>query len=101
MLRDLSSSHASGQNMVIHPYGVKHASSVVIVLWQRSEHGFIFPRYKTCSVSCYCLMTTVRKCYYIPRVLNILLQLSSSHDNSQSMVIYPSCMRHAPSVVIV
>ena len=39
----------------------------------------------------------------------MLRQLSSSHDNGQSMVIYPLCdkhapldgMNHAPSVVIV
>ena len=31
----------------------------------------------------------------------MLLQLSSSNDNGQSMVIYPSSMNHALSVVIV
>ena len=31
----------------------------------------------------------------------MLRQLLSSHDNGQSMVIYHSCMKHAPSVVIV
>ena len=31
----------------------------------------------------------------------MLRQLSSSHDNGQSMVIYPSRMKHARSVVIV
>ena len=32
---------------------------------------------------------------------NMLRQLSSSPDNGQTMVIYPSSMKHAPSVVIV
>ena len=31
----------------------------------------------------------------------MLGQLSSSHDNGQSMVIYPSSMKHALSLVIV
>ena len=31
----------------------------------------------------------------------MLGQLSSSHDNGQSMVIHPECMEHAPAVVIV
>ena len=31
----------------------------------------------------------------------MLRQLSSSHDNGQSMVIYPLDMNHAPSIVIV
>ena len=31
----------------------------------------------------------------------MLCQLSSSHDNGQSMVIYHLCMKHALSVVIV
>ena len=30
----------------------------------------------------------------------MLRQLSSSYDNGQSMVIHPSGMKHAPSVVI-
>ena len=28
----------------------------------------------------------------------MLRQLSSSNDNGQSMVIYPSCIKHAPLV---
>ena len=31
----------------------------------------------------------------------MLRQLSSSHDNGQSMVIHPEGMKHAPTVVIV
>ena len=31
----------------------------------------------------------------------MLCKLSSSHDNGQNMVINPSGMKHAPSVVIV
>ena len=31
----------------------------------------------------------------------MLRQLSSSHDNGQSMVLYPLGMKHAPTVVIV
>ena len=38
---------------------------------------------------------------YIPKVWFMLSQLSSSHDNSYFMVIYHSCLKHAPSVVIV
>ena len=124
MLRQLSSSHDNGQSMVIYPSRMKHNRSVVIVSKQRSEHVDISFMYKTCSVSYHRLMTTDRAWLYIPQVLimlrqfssshdncqsmviyhtciNMLCQLSSSHDNGQSMVIYPSGMNHAPSVVIV
>ena len=125
MLLQLSSPHDNGQSMVKYPLGMKHAPSVVIVSWQRSEyddtpqvwvmlcqlqrseHGYLSLRYETCSVSCHRLMTTVRVWWYsssmshalsvatvrawlfIPKVWNMLRQLSSSHDNDQSMVIYP------------
>ena len=101
MPRQLSTSHDNGQSMVIHPKGMKHTRSVVIASWQRSEHGYSSFRYETCSVSCYRLMTTVRAWLFISKVWNMLRQLSSSHDNGQSMVIYPKDMNHAPSVVIV
>ena len=100
MLRQLSSPHDNGQSMVIHPWCMKHASSVGIVSWQRSEHGFSSLRHETCSVSCHRLMTTVRAWLFIPKVWNMLRQLASSHDNGQSMVIHPLDMKHAPSVVI-
>ena len=58
---------------------MNHGPSVDIVSWQRSEHG--------------------KK--YIPKVWTMLRQLLSSHDNCQSMVIYPYDINHAPSVVIV
>ena len=107
MLRQLSSSHDNVQNMVIYHSCMKHAPSVVIASWQRTEHGKTSLRYKTCTVSCHRLMTTVRVWWYssimshalsvatvrawlfIPKVWNMLRQLSSSHDNGQSMVIYP------------
>ena len=73
MLRQLSSSHDNGQSMVILPYGMKHAPSVVIVSYQRSEHVYSSLRYETCSVRCH----------------------RSEH------VINPLGMKHAPSVVIV
>ena len=60
MLRQLSSSHENGQSMVIHPEGMNHAPSVVIISWQRSEQGYLSLGYEPCSVSCYRLMTTVR-----------------------------------------
>ena len=124
MLRQLSSYKNNGQSLVIYPSGMNHAPSVVIVSKQRSEHGDISFMYKTCSVSCHRLMTTDRAWLYIPQVLIMLRQFSSSHDNSQSMVIYHTCinmlcqlssshdygqsmviylsgMKHAPSVVIV
>ena len=101
MLRQLSSSHHNGQSMVIYPLGMKHAQSVVIVTWQRSEHGYSYLRYETCSVSCHRLMTTNRAWLLNPKVWNMLRQLSSSHHNGQSMVIYPLGMKHAQSVVIV
>ena len=101
MLRQLSSWHDNGQSMVIHPLGMKHAPLVVIVSWQRSEHGYSSLRYETCSVSCHCLMTTVRAWLFISKVWNMLRQLSSWHDNGQSMVIHPLGMKHAPLVVIV
>ena len=62
MLRQLSSSKNNGQSMVLYPFGMNHAPSVVIVSWQRSEHGNISLRYEPCSVSCYHLMTAVRAC---------------------------------------
>ena len=126
MLRQLSSSHDNGQNMVIYPwsikhglsvvivswqrsehgeislkYSMKHAPSVVIVSWQRSEHGYISFMNETCSVRCLCLITTDRAWLYIPKVWKMLVQLSSSHDNGQSMVFHPLGMKDEPSVVIV
>ena len=80
---------------------MKHALSLVIVTWQRSEHGYSSLRYETCSVSCHRHMTTVRAWLFIPKIWNMLRQLSSSHDNGQSMVIHHSSIKHAPSVVIV
>ena len=111
MLRQLSSWHDNGQSMVIHLYGMKHAPSVVIASWQRSEHGYSSLRYETCSDSCHRDMTTVRawlftlryetcsdSCHrdmttvrawlFISMVWNKLGHLSSSHDNGQSMVIH-------------
>ena len=101
MLRQLSSPHDNGQSMVIHLIYMKHAPTVVIVTWQRSEHEFSSLRYETCSVSCHRLMTTVRAWLFISKVLNMLRQLSSSHDNGQSMVIHPEGMKHALTVDIV
>ena len=101
MLRQLSSSHYNGQSMVIHLLDMKHAPTVVIVTWQRLEHGYSSLRYETCLVSCHRLMTTVRAWLFIPKVWNMLGQLSSPHDNGQSMVIHPLGMKHASSVVIV
>ena len=88
MLRQMSSSHDNGQSMLIYPSRMKHARSVVIVSKQRSEHGDISFMYKTCSVSCHRLMTTDRAWLYIPQVLIMLRQFSSSHDNDLSMVIH-------------
>ena len=101
MLRQLSSWHDNGQSMVIHLLGMKHAPKVDIVSWQRSEHGYSSLRYKTCSDSCHRDMTTVRAWLFISNVWNMLRQLSSSHDNGQSMVIRLLGMEHAPTVVIV
>ena len=80
---------------------MKHAPTVVIVTWQRSELGFLSLRYETCSVSCHRLMTTVRAWLFISKVWNMLRKLSSSHDNCQSMVIHPEGMNHAPTIDIV
>ena len=80
---------------------MNHAPSVVIVSWQRSEHGIISLRYETCSVSCHRLMTTVRAWLFISKIWNMLRQLSSWHDNGQSMVIHLKGMKHAPTVDIV
>ena len=101
MLWQLSSWHDNGQSMVIHPLGMKHAPTVVIVSWQRSEHGYSSLRYETCSDSCHRFMTTVRTWLFIPKVWNMLRQLSSWHDNGQSMVIHPLSMKHASLVVII
>ena len=80
---------------------MKHAPTVVIVTHQRSEHGYSSLRYETCSVSCHRDITTVRAWLFIPKVWNMIYQLSSPHDNGQSMVIHPQGMKHAPTVVIV
>ena len=101
MLRQLSSWHDNGQSMVIHPWGMKHAPSSVIASWQWSEHGYSSLRYESWSVSCHREMTTVRAWLFIPKVWNVLRQLSSSHDNGESMVIHLKGMKHALSVVIV
>ena len=101
MLCQVSSSYDNGQSMEIYHSCMKHAPSVAIVLWPRSEHGYRSLRYQSCSVSCHRLMTMDRAWLYIPKVWNLLCQLSMSHHNVQSMVIYPKGMNHAPSVVIV
>ena len=101
MLRQLSSWHDIGQSMVIYPLGMKHAPTVVIVTWKRSEHSYSSLRYVTCSVSCHRDMTTVRAWLFTPKVWNMLRQLSSWHDNGQSMVNYLYGIKHASSVVIV
>ena len=100
MLGQLSSPYDNGQSVVIHLLGMKHDPTVVIATWQRSEHGYSSLRYETSLVSCHRLMTTVRAWLFIPKVWNMLGQLSSHHDNGQSMVIHPLGMKHAPSVVI-
>ena len=107
MLRLLSSSDDNGQTLVIHPSYMKHAPSVVIVWWQRTEHGYSTLRYEICSVTCHRLIASVRVWWYslkyesysvscnhlmttntawlfIHTVFNMLCQLSSSHNNSQS-----------------
>ena len=100
MLRQLLSSHDNGQSMVLYPLGMKHAPTVVIVTWQRSEHGYLSLRYETCSVSCHRLMTMVRAWLFISNIWNMLRQLSLWHDNGQSMGFQPKGMKHAPLVVI-
>ena len=101
MLWQLLLSHDNGQSMVIHPEGMKHPPTVDIVSWQRLEHGYSSLRYETCSVSWQRLMTTVRAWLFISKVWNMLRQLSSPHDNGQSMVINPEGMKHAPTLDIV
>ena len=80
---------------------MKHAPSVVIVSWQRSEHGYSSLRYETCSDSCHRDMTTDRARLFISKVWNMIPQLSSPHDNGQSMVIHLEGMKHAQTVVFV
>ena len=101
MLQQLSSSHENGQSMVIHPEGMKHAPTVDIVSWQRTEHGYSSLKYETCSYSCHRDKTTVRAWLFISKVWNIPRQLLSSPDNGQSLVIHLKGMKHAPTVVIV
>ena len=51
-------------------------------------------RYETCSISCHRLMTTVRAWLFISKIWNMLWQLSSWHDNGQSMTFtlrYETC----------
>ena len=75
MLRQLSSSHDNGQSMVIHPEGMKHAPTVDILTWQRSEHGYISFMYETCSDSCDRFVTTVRAWLFLIQVRNMLRPL--------------------------
>ena len=91
-LRQLSSSHDNGQRMLKYPSSMKNAPL---------EHGSISLVYETCSVSFHCLMTTDRAWLFIPKICNMLCQLSSSNDNGQSRVIPPSSMKHNRSAVIV
>ena len=97
MLCQLSSSRDNDENMVRYPFGINHAPSVVVISWQLSEHGYISFIYE----NFHRLVTTMRTWLDIPLVSIMLRQLSSSHGNGQSMVTYPSCINHAPSVVIV
>ena len=78
---------------------MKDATSVVTVSWQRSEHGNTSIINETWSVSCHRLMTTEVAWLFIPKVWIMRRQLSSSNDNGQSMVIYQTSMKHAPSFV--
>ena len=52
-------------------------------------HGNISFMFETCSDSCHGLITTDRAWLFITKICNMLCQLSSSHDNGQSMVIRP------------
>ena len=79
----------------------KNALSVVIVSWNWSEHNSISYIYETKPDSCLRLMTTDREWLFIPKVWSMLRQLSSSHGNSQVMVIYLKVINDAPSFVIV
>ena len=99
-LRQLSLSHDNGQSMVIYHSFNKHVLSVVIVSWQRSDHGNISFIYEAICVSCNRLMTTYRA-LLCSKLWNMLRQLSLSYDNGQSMVIYHSSLKHVLSVVIV
>ena len=114
MLYQLSSTYDNWQRMVINPLGMKHAPWVVIISWQRSEHGDTPPRYErheACTVSCHIFMATDRAWWYpsgmkyarsvviiswqrsehgdTSQVWNMLRQLSPSHDNGKNMVIPP------------
>ena len=123
MLCHLSSIHENGQSIVIPPQKFKHALSVVIIPCQRTEHCFNpkgkknvpsvvivswqrselvkHLRYERCSACCHQLMTIDRACLFISKLWNLLYQLSSSHENGQSMVFDSEGMKHAPSVVSV
>ena len=68
MLLQSSLSHDNVQSIVNHTLCTKHALSVVIVPEQRSEHGHVFLKYESCSVSCHRLMPTVRASICVPRV---------------------------------
>ena len=103
----------------LYPYGMKNSLSVVFISWQQSEQGNISFMYETCSVSCHHYMTTVRvwlyplknescsvSCHhlmtkararlFISKVWNMLRQLSTSHDNGESMVIYHISLKTCP-----
>ena len=101
MLQQLSSWHNNGQSIGFNPLGMKHALLVVIASCQWSEHGYLSLRYETCSDSWHRLMTTVRAWLFIFKIWNMLQQLSSWHNNGQSIGFNPLGMKHAPLVVIV
>ena len=93
MLCQLAWSDNNGQGMAMYFLVMKNAPSVVIVSLQRSENGNVFLSYEACSISLHRLVTTDRAWLFIPKICNMLCQLSSSNDNGQ--------MKHARSAVIV
>ena len=121
IIHQFSSSSDNDQNMVILPLGIKYSQSVIIIAWQWAEHGDIpsgmipVPSVVIFSWqwSEYVKTRKVERMLHqlssshdngqsmVIRLRYELRQLLSSHDNGQSMVISPSGMKHVPSVVTV
>ena len=124
ILCQLSSSHDNSQSRVIYHSCKKHAPSVVIITWQRSEYDYTLSRMSHALSVAIISWQRPEHGYsslgmkYAPSVVivswqrwehgnisyifkNMPCKLSSPHDNGQSMVIHPKDMNHAPQVVFI
>ena len=76
--RLLSFPHDNGLSMVLHGPDIKHATAIVVLSWQWSEHGFIWPHKETYSGCHPHLMTTVWIWFICP-YLKTMVEASTEH----------------------